>query len=95
MFLKYLLETRNTWGKGRTSRTDFKETWLMESPIRIAPANYYPTIVNDIEEFKRYGLSVIDLGSGLKKITLSVSAIYWMENKNGNIEIGMELDKRP
>jgi hypothetical protein len=34
-----------------------------------------------------------DLGNGIKKIDLSQTMVYWYEDKNGTILLGVELDK--
>jgi hypothetical protein len=67
----------------------------MESPQRIPKADYYRRIEKDIEEFIDYGKQPVDLGNGLRKISMgSGDIIYWIE-KDSIIQIGMELESRP
>lgn len=77
-----------------SSRTDFTETWLIEMPMGIGSFSMYDAIVYNIKDRIRHGSKVIDLNNNLKKIDGEQTKYYWYE-KNGEIELGVELSVRP
>jgi len=86
-------DSKRKWGNGPTSRTDFIETFLLESPDQLE-INTWPIIQNDIEEFAgMFPEQVKDLGNNLKKLEFENHVFYWFED-NGNFVLGASLDKR-
>jgi hypothetical protein len=76
-----------------TTREDFQETWLMESPENIGSFPAWPTIKNIILEIVDLA-PTIDLGNGLRKIDLPSTVYYWIE-QDGEFAIGVELGRKP
>lgn len=76
-----------------TSRTDFNETWLIEMPEGLGSFETFDQVEYNINDLKRKQIPIKDLGNGLKKVELSQTLYYWYE-KNNQILIGVELDKR-
>jgi hypothetical protein len=68
MKINEIILKNKKWGNGQTSRTDFNETWLYESPINIGKFPTWPGIKNIIDEFIPYANGIIDLTNGLKKL---------------------------
>lgn len=78
-----------------TSRTDFNETWLTEMPQGLGSFETYDMLEYNIKDLLNNGIVPEYLINGIKKIDLSQTMVYWYEDKNGIIILGVELDKRP
>ena len=77
-----------------TSRIDFNETWLIEMPTGLGSFETYDMLEYNIKDLINNGVVPTDLGNGIKKIDLSQTMVYWYEDKNGTILLGVELDKK-
>jgi hypothetical protein len=77
-----------------TSRIDFNETWLIEMPTGLGSFETYDMLEYNIKDLIDNGVVPTDLGNGIKKIDLSQTMVYWYEDKNGTILLGVELDKK-
>jgi hypothetical protein len=77
-----------------TSRTDFNETWLTETPEGLGDFDLFDMIEHNIKDRIKYGSNVIELANGLKKIDGTQVKYYWYE-KNGDIILGAELSVKP
>jgi hypothetical protein len=77
-----------------TSRTDFVETWLWETPEGLGSFDTFDQIQYNISDLRKHTVPVQDLGAGLHKVDLNQTAYYWYE-RQGKIVLGVELDKRP
>jgi hypothetical protein len=78
-----------------TSRIDFNETWLTEMPTGLGSFETYDMLEYNIKDLIDNRAVPSDLGNGIKKIDLSQTMVYWYEDKNGTILLGVELDKKP
>jgi hypothetical protein len=78
----------------KTNRTDFNETWLIETPMSLGKFPMYDTIEYSIKDRIKSGSKVEDLGNGLRKIKGSQIIYYWYESA-GIILLGIELNIRP
>lgn len=95
LWLNEILNTEYRYGKGATSREDFNETWLTESPKRVSPAEYYSQLVKDIAEFIEYGKEPIQVRDNLYKLIMLDNSLIYYIMEHGSISIGIELEKRP
>lgn len=77
-----------------TSRQDFTETWLTEMPMGIGSFSLFDMIEYRIKDRIKSGAKVIAIDDHLKKIDGDRTKYYWYE-KNGEIELGVELLVRP
>jgi hypothetical protein len=77
------------------SREDFEKTWLTEMPVGLGQFETYDAIVYHIRDFLSNGIEPLDLGNNLKKIELSQTVYYWVQDKANTIALGVELEKRP
>jgi len=81
----------------KTDRTEFKETWLSESPQKIQPADYYSNMVyniNDYKKTKKPKLLGNFNGFEFKRIKTKNILFYWFE-KEGVVILGIELGILP
>lgn len=62
-----------------TSRTNFKNTWLVEMPMGLNQPNMYETLIKYIRERIENGSTVIDLPNNLYKIQGRQVVYYWYE----------------
>jgi hypothetical protein len=76
-----------------TCRTNFNESWLSETPSGIEKTDLYDVIRYNIQDLKNSGAKVTDLPNNIKKIELSSTVYYWIEN-NEEILLGIELHKK-
>lgn len=78
-----------------TGRTDFVETWLTEMPEGKGSFATFDDIAFNINDMKNSsGVTIISLPNNLKKIDMNQTAYYWYE-KNGELIMGVELEKKP
>jgi hypothetical protein len=77
-----------------TGREDFIETWLTEMPVGSTPLGTFDIIKYNIEDLIKEGAVVTNSNTGAKKIDLTQTVYYWFENNN-QIQIAVELEKRP
>jgi len=76
-----------------TSRTDFNNTWLFETPMGIGTIDTYQQLVYNIKDLIKYGVNVIPLPNNLNKIDGEVK-YYWFGD-NDNIILGTEVHHHP
>lgn len=77
-----------------TSRTDFNETWLSESPKRIqGKKDYFSALLYSIKELISFGKKPKDINSNIRKIEMENVVYYWYELDN-KIQLIIELDKK-
>jgi hypothetical protein len=77
-----------------TSRTDFTETWMSETPEGLGSFETFDQIKYNISDLRKHSVPVQDLGANLYKVDLNQTAYYWYE-RQGEVILGVELDKRP
>jgi hypothetical protein len=77
------------------SREDFVNTWLTEMPQGLGSFETYDALKYNINDLKSNGIEPQDLSNGIKKIELSQTVYYWVDDNQGNIALGVELEKRP
>jgi hypothetical protein len=77
------------------SREDFVNSWLIEMPQGLGNFETYDAVEYQINDLKNNGIEPTDLGNSIKKIDLSQTAYYWVEDDQGTILLGVELEKRP
>lgn len=77
-----------------TSRIDFNETWLRESPEGQGSFETFDAIEYNIRDRLKNKSSKISLGNNLFKIDGEQTKYYWYE-KDGRILLGVELSVRP
>jgi hypothetical protein len=79
-----------------TSRTDFNETWLSESPMGVHKMGdrFFNTIVDNIQDYINAGVTPENLSNEFKKIQGHQVAYYWHENNN-TITMASEFTIKP
>lgn len=77
-----------------TSRSDFNQTWLIESPEGHGSFETFEAIEYNIRDRIKNGASPIALGNNLFKIEGNQIKFYWYQ-KEGAILLGVELFIRP
>jgi hypothetical protein len=77
------------------SRENFEKTWLVEMPTGLGNFETYDALVYHINDLLNNGVNPVDLGNNIKKIVLSQTIYYWLEDKQSTIILGVELEKRP
>jgi hypothetical protein len=79
-----------------TSRTDFNETWLVETPMGVGKMGdgFFNTIINGIQEYIDAEMVPESMANGFKKIQGQQVAYYWHENDNV-ITIASEFTIKP
>jgi len=77
-----------------TDRTDFNNTWLMESPEGLGSFEMFDALEYNIRDRKKHGGEIASLGNNLYKIRGEQVLYYWYE-KDGKILLGCELSIRP
>jgi len=78
-----------------TSRTSFIETWLEESPSGLGSFETFDGLQYTIEDMKKAGIDVIRVSDKLFKIEGNTILLYWYQDNNQTITLGVELKKRP
>lgn len=84
-----------------TTRTDFNQSWLTETPMGIGSMSkevgtrFFDTITYRIQQRLDNGEQVQSLPSGIKKITSAEVAHYWHETNQGSIAIAVEFAVKP
>jgi hypothetical protein len=78
-----------------TSRLDFANTWLVESPFGTEdPADRIDSLVMLIAELQKTGKTT-KLGNNFHKIEDNISVIYWYSNNSDEVELACQFAKRP
>ena len=78
-----------------TSREDFNETWLTEMPMGLGNFDTFDMVEYNIKDLLKHNIKVNNLRNNLKKVDLSQTLYYWYQTSNGEIILGVELDKKP
>jgi hypothetical protein len=78
-----------------TSRTDFNETWLTEAPTGLGDFETYDGLEYHIRDLLSNNINPEQVNDQVKKIDLSQTQYYWIEDKSGTIILGLALDKMP
>lgn len=78
-----------------TSREDFNETWLTEMPEGLGNFDTFDMVEYNIKDLLKHDIKVNNLKNNLKKVDLSQTLYYWYQTSNGEIILGVELDKKP
>jgi hypothetical protein len=79
-----------------TSRTDFNETWLVETPMGVHKMGdrFFNTIADNIQDYINAGITPEDISNGFKKIQGQQVAYYWHEDNN-TITMASEFTIKP
>lgn len=93
MTKKEIYEEAKKFGLGQTSRTDFIETWLCESPEGLGSFETFEMLEYNIYDLIGSGKIPVNVVGDLKKIEGQNMVSYWYE-KDGIILLGCELEKK-
>lgn len=77
------------------SREDFNKTWLTEMPSGLGSITTFDAIEYNINDMLSNNVNPINITNNLKKIELSQTIYYWYETVDGEIVLGVELEKKP
>jgi hypothetical protein len=77
------------------SREDFNQTWLFEMPEGLGNFDTYDMLEYNIKELLKNDIVPKEFSNGVKKIELNYIMYYWIEDKDGTIILGVNLEKKP
>lgn len=77
-----------------TSRLDFQESWLSEMPMGHKSQDFYPYLLQAIQDRLDMGQTPNQIGDGLFRL-VGVQLVYYWYQKESHILLGTELTRTP
>lgn len=75
-------------------RSNFRESWLSESPVNIGHFDTFPVLEHDIQERIEEGYPIKRLSEDIFKMEGPQLVFYWVTREN-DIALAIELEKKP
>jgi hypothetical protein len=88
------MKSNEFYDYSKTDRSRFNDSFLVESPQKHNPTEYFDNLNLAIQEYINCDIPIIRLGNNLCKIELESGAFYWFE-KDENPVLIVELEKAP